>query len=308
MSDDILTGEGSDEGESLSDTIAAALEDQQGDDLISELGEAQDAAGETQEADGQALPDDEGGVETPDHGGADRTGQTDPPLAAAREATDDGPERSQAAEAYEAAVEPFTAYLASKGVKPAQAVRILLAAEHQLSTGTPEQKALIFSKLAKDYGIDLYALADSAEEDAEPGDPELAKIQQRIGGIERLINSQRQQAAAQIQQNAEAQVVAFAEGKDAGGNLLRPHLEKVRATMGRMIGEDPNLTLQAAYDNAVWADPKLRKAALAKQRAAPTAKRNQHGKAKATAKPAKEMSLYDTVVEAHRSAIERADA
>ena len=56
MNDDILTGEGSDEGDSLSDTIAAALEDQQGDALISDLSDAKDAAAEAQEVDGQALP------------------------------------------------------------------------------------------------------------------------------------------------------------------------------------------------------------------------------------------------------------
>ncbi len=302
MDDDIQTGGESDEGESLSDTIAAALEDQQGDDLISELGDAETAAGETQEADGQALPDDGNGAETPGDGGTDQTEETESPPSAAREATGDGPERGQAGEAYQAAVAPFTAYLASKGVEPAQAVRILLAAEHQLSTGTTEQKARIFGKLAKDYGIDLYALADA--EDAEPANPELTQIQQRIGSVERQIASKRQQAAAQIQQEAETQVTAFAEEKDSAGNLLRPHLEKVRVTMGRMIDEDPALTLETAYENAVWANPNLRKSALAKQRAAPASK---PGKLK-RAKSAKEPSLRDMVTEAVRHDAERAGA
>ena len=302
MDDDTLTDEGSGEDDTLSDTIAAALEDQEGESLISELGDAQDAAGETQETDGEAPPDNDGGAETPGDGGTDQTEETESPPSAAREATDDGPERGQAAEAYQAAVAPFQAYLASKGVQPAQAVRILLAAEHQLSTGTTEQKARIFGKLAKDYGIDLYALADA--EDAEPANPELTQIQQRIGSVERQIASKRQQAAAQIQQEAETQVTAFAEEKDSAGNLLRPHLEKVRVTMGRMIDEDPTLTLATAYENAVWANPNLRKSALAKQRAAPASK---PGKLK-RAKPAKEPSLHDLVTEAHRSAVERAGA
>ncbi len=74
MDDDIQTGGESDEGESLSDTIAAALEDQEGDALISDLGDAETAAGETQETEGQAVTDNEGGVETPGDGDA---GQTD---------------------------------------------------------------------------------------------------------------------------------------------------------------------------------------------------------------------------------------
>ncbi len=302
MDDDILTGEGSDEGESLSDTITAALEDQEGDDLIAELGDAQDAAGETQETDGQGLPDDEGGAETPGDGGADQIEGTESPPSAAREATDDGPERGQTAEAYRAAVAPFQAYLASKGVSPPQAVRFLLAAEHQLSTGAPEQKAKILAKLAKDYGVDLDALYDV--EDAAPVNPEIAQIQQRIAGVERMLAGERQQVVAQVQQKAEAEVAAFADEKDAAGNLLRPHLEKVRVTMGRMIDEDPALTLEAAYENAVWANPNLRKSALAKQRAVPASK---PGKPK-RAKPAKEPSLHDIITEAHRSAAERANA
>ncbi len=300
MDDDILTGGQSDEGESLSDTIAAALEDQQGEDLISELGDAQDAAGETQETDGEAFPDD--GAKTLGDGGADQTEEPDPPSAEVREAADDGPERSQVAEAYRAAVAPFQAYLASKGVSPPQAVRFLLAAEHQLSTGAPEQKAKILAKLAKDYGVDLDALYDV--EDAAPVSPEIAQIQQRIAGVERMLAGERQQVVAQVQQKAEAEVAAFADEKDAAGNLLRPHLEKVRVTMGRMIDEDPTLTLETAYENAVWANPNLRKSALAKQRAVPASK---PGKLKKT-KPAKVQSLRDIVTEAHRSAVERANA
>ena len=72
MDDDTLTDEGSGEDDTLSDTIAAALEDQEGESLISELGAAQDAAGETQETDGEALPDDDGGAETPGGTGSKR--------------------------------------------------------------------------------------------------------------------------------------------------------------------------------------------------------------------------------------------
>lgn len=300
MSDDTLTDESSAEGDSLSETIAAALEEHQDEGLIAELGSAQDAAQETQETDGEALPD-ENGAETPGDEGADQT--------EAQEEAGTEPERDtgasdahrQAGEAYQAAVAPYQQYLASKGVEPAQAVRILLAAEHQLSTGTPERKTQIFAKLARDYGIDLSALADM--EDAEPANPELTQIQQRIGGIERLINGERQQIAAQVQQDAEAQVAAFEKEKDTAGNPLRPHLTKVSAAMGRFMEEDPNLTLKDAYNNAIWADPKLRKAALADHRTAPASKHSKPGKAK-KAKPAKEPSLRDDLLQAHRAAME----
>jgi len=71
MDDDTLTGEGSDEGDSLSETIAAALEEDQGENIIAELGRAQDAAQETPETDDEARADDGNGAETPGDGGAD---------------------------------------------------------------------------------------------------------------------------------------------------------------------------------------------------------------------------------------------
>ena len=135
MSDDTLTDEGSGEDDSLSETIAAALEDQQGEDLISELGSAQDAAGETQETGGKALSDDQGGAETPGDG---RTDQTEPPSAEAREEADAEPERDtgtadvyrQVAEGFGAIVAPYQNYLASRGVNAGQAITALLSTEH----------------------------------------------------------------------------------------------------------------------------------------------------------------------------------
>lgn len=297
MSDDILTDEDSDEGDSLSETIAAALEDQQGENIIAELGSAQDAAQETPETDGAGT-----GTEPADDRSADQTEEAAPPPSAAPEEVGATDEHRQVAEVYQAAVAPFQAYLASKGIAPVQAVRVLLAAEHQLSTGTPERKAQILAQLAKDYGVEIDALYGL--EDVEPVSPELAQIQQRIGGIERLIAGERQQANAQVQQKAEAQVTVFAEKKDAQGTLLRPHLEEVRAAMGRMIEQDPKLTLEQAYENAVWSEPALREQALAKRRAAPATKGSKPGQKK----PAKEPTLRDELLRQHRASTERANA
>ena len=105
-------------------------------------------------------------------------------------------------------------------------------------------------------------------------------------------------------QNAEAQVMAFADEKDTAGNLLHPNFAEVRVVMGSLIAANLDLDVQTAYDNAVWANPNLRKSALAKQRAVPGSK---PGKLKKT-KPAKEPSLRDMVTEAVRHDTERAGA
>ncbi|MCH7794185.1 MAG: hypothetical protein IH900_03455, partial [Proteobacteria bacterium] len=222
MIQDTLPDEGPGEDDSLSETIAAALEEDRGEDIIAELGHAESEVPktpETPETDEKALSDAGSGAETLGDEGDGQTEDIEPSSAESREAADTESERDtetadthrQVAEVYEAAVAPFQQYLASKGVSPPQAIRILLAAEHQLSTGTPERKAQIFAKLAKDYGIDLDALADL--EDAEPANPEMAQIQQRIGGIERAITGERQQVAAQVRQDAEAEVAPFTAEK-----------------------------------------------------------------------------------------------
>ena len=177
-----------------------------------------------------------------------------------------------------------------------QAVQALLSAEYQLSTGTPEQKARLLANIAKDYGVDLDALYD-VEEAASVTSPEIAQIQQRQTRLEQMIDGERQQAVAQMQQEVVGQVTAFAKEKDAAGNLLHPHLQQVSNTMGHAIERDPKLTIEQAYQNAVWGEPTLRKQALAKRR--PTAA-GESAKAKASAKPAKEPSLADDLRKQYR--------
>ena len=60
MIQDTLPDEGSDEGDSLSETIAAALEEDRGEDIIAELGRAESEVPETPETpetDEKALSD-----------------------------------------------------------------------------------------------------------------------------------------------------------------------------------------------------------------------------------------------------------
>ena len=339
MSETTLTDAQDSDNAGLHETIAAAVEADQDKAVIDDLSSAESEASETPETPGteaEGLSDDGDGAETSiDDGGADQTEKSEPSsVEAAEDGADAEPEPDtdtgtadqyrQVATLFHDAVAPYREYLASKGVAPSQAVSTLLAVEYQLSTGTPERKGQILAKLAKDYGIDLYALADMA--DAEPANPEMVALHQRLGGIERAINGDRQQvatqAAAQVRQEAETQVTAFTEEKDSAGKLLRPHLEKVNAAMARMIEKDPKLTLERAYEDAVKADPKLRKAAhgpagklvravLPHSEADMAVGNKQRAKRAAglleaaEAEAAKEPSLRALLVKAHRSDVER---
>lgn len=53
-------------------------------------------------------------------------------------------------------------------------------------------------------------------------------------------------------------VLSFANERDSDGNPLHPHLEKVGDMMDLLLGQNPNMTLQEAYDNACYAVPEVR--------------------------------------------------
>ena len=173
-------------------------------------------------------------------------------------------EHRKTADAFNSAVEPYGAYIASLNTTAPEAVRVLLGTEYALRNGTPEKKLAIMAHFAKTYGIDLDALSEQSE--GEPISPEIARLEQRQAVLERTVQGERAQVATQIQQDTEAQVTVFAEEKDASGNLLRPHFVEVRAAMGAEIDLNPGTDMQTAYDNAVWANPKLREANLASAR------------------------------------------
>ena len=173
-------------------------------------------------------------------------------------------EQRKATDAFNAVVEPYKPYLASLNVTPERAFQTLIAADYRLRNGTPEQKVQIAVQLARDYGIDLSELSEQSEDDAVS--PEIAQVNQRLSGIERAFQAERSQAQTQLTQNAESQVTAFADEKDSAGNLLHPHFAEVRVVMGSLIAANPQLEVHTAYENAVWANPQLRDADLAKHR------------------------------------------
>ena len=181
----------------------------------------------------------------------------------------------QTADAFNAAAEPYAPYMASLGTNALDAFKVLMAAEHRLRNGSADEKKTIMAQLAKDYGVDLSAV-DQAPSDDEFTDPAFAKVQAGIDRITlRLDQGDRHDAAAQTE-TAQTEINAFAGAVDASGNPAHPHFETVRATMGNLMAGNETLSIQDAYDNAVWAAPELRQSLLAaqSQEAAAEAERN----------------------------------
>lgn len=79
---------------------------------------------------------------------------------------------------------------------------------------------------------------------------------QRFGEMEERIKEEMEQRFAE--QAFKEKVFAFANERDANGNITHPHLQQVGAMMDMLMGQNPSLTLQQAYDNACYAIPEIR--------------------------------------------------
>lgn len=78
---------------------------------------------------------------------------------------------------------------------------------------------------------------------------QLGKMEQRL---EELVSQRLSQDAFQ------RDVLAFKNERDSEGNIAHPHLEQVADVMDLLMGQNPTLTLQQAYDNACYAVPEVR--------------------------------------------------
>ena len=88
----------------------------------------------------------------------------------------------------------------------------------------------------------------------QPADP----TTQRIEAVENRLNAEQVDRQNKAIEETQAAVNAFKDEKDDAGNLLRPHFEQVRKVMAQFVTIDPNMTMQDAYEAAVFKDPELR--------------------------------------------------
>jgi hypothetical protein len=116
-----------------------------------------------------------------------------------------------------------------------------------------------------------------AVQEDDYSDPDIATLRQQLSGLEGSLSQQVQSQLQQFQQQQElkqwqATVDQFATAKDAEGNTLRPHFDKVRGMMASLYTApdyqsiaEPSERLQAAYEAAVYAHPELRETAIQEQ-------------------------------------------
>ena len=151
-------------------------------------------------------------------------------------------------------VAPFEGILRQNNMDPVQTINGLLNSHYALATGTPEQKANLFRLLAKDYQIDIVALAGGQTATGEPPyiDPAVANLRQKLAGVESELTQARQARLNESKANISKQVAGFAEDPK---NI---YFNELADDMASLVQRGVAGTLQEAYEKAIWLNPVTR--------------------------------------------------
>lgn len=115
-------------------------------------------------------------------------------------------------------------------------------------------------EVMRSSGITLEMLQNGANSPAYQQRQFQNQQAQQLGNMEKRLADMVEQ---RLSQEAFTQkVIAFKNERDAEGNLLHPHLEQVGDMMDLLMGQNPAMTLQEAYDNACYAVPQVREMVL----------------------------------------------
>lgn len=179
--------------------------------------------------------------------------------------------RAQQAMEWEQAVAPFMENFRAVGKMPAAAVRDILATENALRNGSPQQKLGIIQTLIREYGIDVSGRTQPQQQPAFDPNQINQVVEQRVAAMmtEREVNSALNQFMANPPE----------------------HFDAVKETMVQLLQSNAASSYQEAYDKAVWLNPEVREAILAKQQGEAAAKQRDDAAKVAAAAKAKAVSV-----------------
>lgn len=134
-------------------------------------------------------------------------------------------------------VEPYKQYLEQNKVDAPQAISYLLAAHTRLTTGPVEQRLLAYQELGRSLGFNDTKM-----------DPSVQAALQAAQEAKSLVNQFQQSQLNEARERTEKEVNEFAKDK--------PYFDDVADDIVTFI--NAGLSLQDAYDRAIWANPVTR--------------------------------------------------
>lgn len=168
-------------------------------------------------------------------------------------------EHAQKARTYDAAIAPYRQHIQSLGIDAPTAISSLLKAEQILRTSDQATKTQYFAKLARDYGIDIGSLGNQSQPQSYRPDNQSAYMMQQLQLLQQEQQQLRQQREYQDNQNALYSLEEFSKS----GNI---HLDEVKNDMADLLESGKAISLQDAYDKAIWLNANVRTSLIEQQR------------------------------------------
>jgi len=154
--------------------------------------------------------------------------------------------KAKFADEMQQAIEPFMSTINGLGIRPSQAARALMQADHTLRHAPPEQKVQLFAQLAQQYGVNL---GDVAPFQTEAPSPHIAALQNEVLGVRGQLQNYQNEHEQTKQTKLLEEIEIFAKDKE--------YFEEARPTMVTLLQSGFAATLDDAYDKAVRLDPEL---------------------------------------------------
>ena len=143
---------------------------------------------------------------------------------------------------------PYMPMLQAAGLRPLDQVEGLMKAHHALATGTPEQKSLLFQRLAQDYGVSLENL--SGEQPFV--DPQVAALQSQLAGLQSRLMEREAREADAARQALQEELNTFAS------DPAHQYFDEVAGDIAALLRAGAASSLADAYEKAVWTNPATR--------------------------------------------------
>lgn len=153
----------------------------------------------------------------------------------------------------DAVMAPRHTLLQQAGRTPAQAIDQMWRWHDMLSNPAYRDQALV--QLARDYGITNFPSTGQQinQQQAVPNQHP-TDITRFMAPVQQQVQSLAQTIEALQAKELKNEIASFANAKDQAGNLLRPHFEKAKSFMSKLLEKEIAPDLETAYQMAIRAD------------------------------------------------------
>jgi hypothetical protein len=164
---------------------------------------------------------------------------------------------------------PFQAILQQQGLEAPRAIHVLMNAHQKLTTGPMEQRQAAINDLAKSMGLQAPV---ASETQTTQTDPQVQALKQQFDSLQQTLTAQQEAALTEARAKASQEVEKFA------ADPAHAYFNEVQQDIVSLLNADPKLSLQDAYDKAVWANAVTRQKELTRAQTEAVEKANERAR------------------------------